>query len=82
MTLNLKNKGTLFSSKEKKVHLFLWLDVNLVRYGDFVIFPILSFLSHYLYLEIDGPPRYGIKKTLRRFHDPLVVYSQLFLAQD
>ena len=58
MMSNQKNKGTLFSStfkvEDKQVHLFFYLDVNLVRYGDFVILPILSFLGYYLYLEIDG----------------------------
>ena len=52
MTSNKKNKGTLFSStfkvEDKKVHLFFKLEVNPVRYKDFVIFPILPFLGHYL----------------------------------
>ena len=38
---NPKNKGTLFSStlkvEDKQVHLFSWLEVNLVSYGHFVI---------------------------------------------
>ena len=37
-----KNKGTLLSStlkiKEKKAHLFLWSDENLLSYGHFVVF--------------------------------------------
>ena len=67
MMSNQKNKGTLFSStfkvEDKKVHLFFYLDVNLVRYGDFVILPILSFLGHYLYLEIDGTTPIFVKKS-------------------
>ena len=47
MTSNEKNKGTLFSSTlnvgEKKVHLFFLFEVNLVRYIDFEILPILPF---------------------------------------
>ena len=44
-----KNKGTLFSStlkvEEKKVVLFFWFEVNLVRYGDFEFVPIWPFLG-------------------------------------
>ena len=43
--------GTSFSStfevEGKKVHLFSELESNPVRYGNFVIFPILAFLGHY-----------------------------------
>ena len=49
MTSNPKNKGTFFSStlkvEDKKVPLFFCLEVNLVRYGNFEILPILPFLG-------------------------------------
>ena len=49
MTFYPKNKGTLFSStlkvEEKKVVLFFWFDVNLVRYSDFEFVPIWPFLG-------------------------------------
>ena len=49
MTSDPKNKGTLFYStlkvENKKVHLFFYLEVDLVRYGDFDILPVLPFLG-------------------------------------
>ena len=54
-----KNKGTLFSSTlkigEKKVHLFSWLEVILVSYDNYVVFPFLGQNGNL------PPPRGGVK---------------------
>ena len=80
--VELKNKGTLFSStfkvEDKKVHLFFYLDVNLVRYGDFVILPILSFLGHYLYFQRGGENTNLIRKFRFFLIESWIGYSNIY----
>ena len=69
MTSDPKNKGALFSQTLKvedyKVHLFFYLEVNLMRYCDFEILPIFPFLE-----RIN-------KQDQRSTAPPLVSVSQL-----
>ena len=76
MTPNKKNKGTLFSStfkvEDKKVCLFFLFEVNLVRYGDFEILPILPFYAiiyKKMGLEAALPIKLEQKKITHFFHD-------------